>query len=67
MPIRYVCSRCGFVLYEYSRPRQDYKGILTPEEVWILHAGKCPRCGKPINTKPNVDDVTIEIVQVREQ
>lgn len=44
MPIRYRCKRCGFVLFEFNRVGQDYWGVPTPEEVYRLSGGVCPRC-----------------------
>lgn len=44
MAIRYRCKRCGHILFEFSRVGQDFYGIPTPEEVYRLHGGICPRC-----------------------
>ncbi|WP_276814991.1 hypothetical protein [Desulfurococcus amylolyticus] len=44
MPIKYRCKSCGFILFEFTRVGQDYYGVPTPEEVYRIYGGICPRC-----------------------
>ncbi len=59
MPIIFRCSRCGYVLHVFVRVGQNSYGVPTPSELANQYGGVCPRCGKPLNTKPSVDDIRI--------
>ncbi len=61
MPVRYVCKKCGHVLYHFERVGQDFMGVRTPSELRIILAGKCPRCGHPFET-PKPEDITIKLI-----
>ncbi len=52
MPVVYRCSKCGYVLYTFSRVGQDYYGIPSPSELLAKLGGVCPSCGKPLSRKP---------------
>ena len=58
MPVRYICSKCGSVLYVFV-PGRDYFGIMTfGELVQKLGIDRCPHCGKKLE-KPRLDRVVI--------
>ncbi len=57
MPVKYVCSNCGYVLWDFRRVGQDYYGVPTPEEV-IRVVGVCPRCKKELKL-PTMDEIVI--------
>jgi len=60
MVLRYVCSRCGYVLYEFRKDKEDYRGILEPQEVAALYRGVCPNCFKRLETNVTIDKVRIK-------
>ncbi len=60
MPVVYRCSRCGYILYVFVRVGQNSYGVPTPSELANQYGGVCPRCGKPLNTKPSYKDIVIE-------
>jgi len=43
-PIRYRCKHCGYILFEFVKVGQDYYGVPTPEEIYRIYGGVCPRC-----------------------
>lgn len=47
MAIKYVCKRCGHVLYEFTKIGSSI-GLLTPLEVAKLHGYVCPSCKSPL-------------------
>ncbi len=59
MPIVYRCSRCGFILHVFVKVGQNSYGVPTPSELANQYGGVCPRCGKPLNLKPSLDDIRI--------
>ena len=65
MPVIYKCRNCGFVLYDSSDPEEyignKFFGIPTPSEIAAWYNGRCPRCGKPLNTKPDLHDIAVSI------
>jgi hypothetical protein len=55
----------GYAVYEerydpktHTYKRTRYSGGLTPEEVANVYK-TCPRCGKPLNPRPGLRDITI--------
>lgn len=66
MALIYKCKNCGYILYD-SRHMEKYMGtcfgIPTPSEVALWYGGKCPRCGRELNTKPNLKDVVVSITR----
>ena len=70
MGIRYVCSQCGYVLYEYRIENGKVKvspsgfkkeaGLATPKKVIEFYGGKCPRCGKKLRL-PSLDNIVIRL------
>ncbi len=60
MPVVYVCSRCGAVVYRFERAGQDYYGIPTPSELSARVGGFCPKCGKPISTRVDLSNVSVK-------
>lgn len=48
MPIRYRCSNCGNVLFEFRGVGQSYMGVPTPEEVVKLVGHICPSCKREL-------------------
>jgi hypothetical protein len=42
MPVRYICKKCGFVLYE-GPDKSGY--IPSPGFVARMYGDRCPRCG----------------------
>ena len=59
MPIVYRCSRCGYLLHVFVKVGQNSYGVPTPSELANQYGGVCPRCGKPLNTKPGIEDVRV--------
>ncbi len=59
MPVRYVCRRCGYVLWEFKHVGQDCYGLPTPTEVMNVYGGICPRCKRELR-KPGLDDIIID-------
>ncbi|MHC1628931.1 MAG: hypothetical protein ACXQTI_08890 [Candidatus Nezhaarchaeales archaeon] len=56
----YRCSKCGKILYVFWRVGQSSYGVPTPSELASMYGGICPRCGKPLNIKPDpLKDVKI--------
>ena len=66
MPLVYKCKKCGYVLYDSRNPEKYTRlpGLPTPSEVAAWYDGRCPNCGKPLNTKPDPDkDIIIRITR----
>lgn len=69
MGIRYVCSDCGYLLYEYKRENgkviahpkdlSGSRGLLTPSEIIAFYNGRCPRCGRKLRL-PSLDSIVIK-------
>lgn len=59
MPVRYVCKRCGHILWNFERVGQDYFGVPAPEDIIRIY-GVCPRCKCDL-TIPSIDDITIKL------
>ena len=59
MPIVFRCGRCGYILHIFVKVGQNSYGVPTPSELSNQYGGVCPRCGKPLNTKPSLDDIKI--------
>jgi len=72
MGIRYVCSQCGYLLYEYKIEKgkakvypsvfKKYTGVASPSEIIAFYGGKCPRCGKKLKL-PTWEDITISLAR----
>lgn len=58
MPVRYICGNCGYILSVFYEVGQDYYGVPTPEEVYRIHGGICPRCKHDLNM-PALSDIRI--------
>gem|GEM_PF-1002168 len=50
MPQQVLCDGCGEVLY------QGYE-IRSPEEIYEMYSGKCPKCGRKLSLMPQKIDV----------
>ena len=68
MPQRYVCSECGFVLWESEgdelEPRKNRSWdinyeLKTPQEVMEMLDGRCPRCGHRLAFHPR--NITVKV------
>ncbi len=46
--IRYICSNCGFVLYELKSVERNFTGVVEPRYIVKVYNGVCPRCGKSL-------------------
>ena len=57
MPIRYICKKCRFILYEYKRVQ--WPGLPSPSDIISLFNGKCPRCGRKLEP-PDIDDIKVK-------
>lgn len=62
MPIKYVCRKCGEILWIFRKVGQDYYGIPTPDEI-IRSRGVCPRC-KSVLSPPRFEDVVISEIEL---
>ena len=58
--IKYVCKKCGYILYKFERVGQDFYGVRTPSEIKYILGGKCPKCGHELGT-PSVVDIYISL------
>ena len=58
MPIRYICKKCGRVLWSFTKVGQDYFGVPTPDEIKRMY-GVCPTCKREFET-PSIEDVVIK-------
>lgn len=56
MPQQVLCDGCGEILY------QGYD-IKSPEEIYEVHGGRCPKCGRKLSLMPQ----KIDILPVRER
>lgn len=70
MPIRYVCKKCGYVLWSFERVGQDYFGVPAPEDIIRVY-GVCPKCKHDLSI-PKLEDIVIEIrakpiLEIREE
>jgi len=54
LPVRYRCSKCGYILYEFNGVGQSYMGLLTPSEVAKLVGHICPNCKSIINSSESI-------------
>ncbi|MEM1990908.1 MAG: hypothetical protein QW782_09810 [Candidatus Bathyarchaeia archaeon] len=45
MPQRVLCDNCGEVLYQGV-------DIKSPEEIYQIHNGRCPKCGRKLSLMP---------------
>ena len=45
MPQQVVCESCGEVLYKGAE-------LKPPDEINLIHNGKCPKCGKKLSFVP---------------
>jgi len=48
MPVRYRCSHCGNVIYEFKGVGQSYTGLISPREFVKLVGYHCPYCKAPL-------------------
>lgn len=46
MPVRYICSKCGGLLYRVDDPKEF---LLSPSGVAALYNNKCPICGADLS------------------
>jgi len=60
VPVRYVCRKCGFVLWKFEHVGQDYYGVPTPEEIRRVY-GVCPNCKSELAI-PSIEDIVIEAI-----
>lgn len=51
MPQEIICSGCGYVLYEGEILR-------TPQDIIRKYEGKCPNCGKELDSEVMKIDIT---------
>jgi ribosomal protein S27AE len=58
MPVRYICGNCGYILSVFYEVGQDYYGVPTPEEVYRIHGGICPKCKHDLSM-PTLNDIRI--------
>ncbi len=58
MPVRYICRKCGRVLWSFTRVGQDYFGVPTPDEVRRMY-GVCPTCKREFED-PSLEDIVIQ-------
>ena len=50
VPIRYICRRCGTILYEYTRVSEQYPcGAPSPDAVARIYNYVCPVCRAQLN------------------
>jgi len=61
MPVKYVCSNCGHVLWVFNKVGQDYLGVPTPDEIRRIY-GVCPVC-KSEFVKPSIERIDIRVVK----
>lgn len=61
MVVRYVCKHCGYELFRFENVGQDFWGLRTPSELKVIYNGRCPRCGKELET-PRVNDIIIRFL-----
>ncbi|MEM4977319.1 MAG: hypothetical protein QXT64_08355 [Desulfurococcaceae archaeon] len=54
--IRYICGKCGFVLYES-------RCAVEPEKIIAMYDGVCPRCGKKLENPANNWKINIRVVR----
>lgn len=59
MPIRYVCRKCGHILWSFERVGQDYFGVPAPEDIIRVY-GVCPKCKHDLSI-PKFEDIVIEL------
>jgi len=57
MPIKYICKKCGSVIFEFTNIGQDYFGIRTPSSL-VHQFKKCPHCGRNLL---DYNDVVIKV------
>jgi len=56
MPIRYICRRCGTILYEYTNVSEQYPcGAPSPHEVARIYY-VCPVCGRRLKSNTSNPD-----------
>lgn len=61
MPVIYRCSKCGGVIYSFVRAGQDYYGVPSPSELMVRIGGICPNCGRAIEPKVYLENVSITL------
>jgi uncharacterized Zn finger protein (UPF0148 family) len=50
MPIRYICRKCGTILYEYTNVSEQYPcGAPSPNAVARIYNYVCPVCRAQLN------------------
>lgn len=59
MPVRYMCSHCKAILWEFKHVGQDYYGLPTPTEVINVYGGICPNCKRELK-RPSLQDIKIK-------
>ena len=57
MPIKYICKKCGSVIYVFSNVGQDFVGVRTPTMI-ASELRVCPRCGRNLR---DFDEVVIKV------
>jgi DNA-directed RNA polymerase subunit RPC12/RpoP len=58
VPVKYICKKCGRVLWSFEHVGQDYFGIPTPDEIRRMY-GVCPTCKREFED-PTIDDIVIK-------
>jgi tRNA(Ile2) C34 agmatinyltransferase TiaS len=57
MPIRYICRKCGAILYEYIGVSEQYPcGTLSPHTVARIYNYVCPVCGSRLKSNTRNPD-----------
>lgn len=58
VPVVFRCKGCGNVIFVFERVGQDCFGVPSPSELSLRLGGKCPRCGRVLQS-PTLDDVKV--------
>ncbi|MCW4001689.1 MAG: hypothetical protein NWE97_00665 [Candidatus Bathyarchaeota archaeon] len=57
MPLRVICQKCKFVLY-------DGKDLKPPYEIIPGYDGRCPNCGKKLSEMPIDFEIEYDKTQI---
>jgi len=58
VPVIFRCKGCGSIIFVFERVGQDCFGLPAPSELAMRYEGKCPNCGRILET-PTIDDVKV--------